>query len=76
MQNEIAALRKELNLLKAGGLPLAAPATLVAGPPGPPGPAGPQGPQGPSGAAGPTGPAGPMTYIALPANTPLPPATV
>ena len=42
---------------------------------GPQGPAGVAGPQGADGAAGPQGVAGPMTYIALPAGTPLPPAT-
>ena len=62
----------------------------VAGPPGPAGadgrdgPAGRdgrEGPQGPAGVAGPQGAngaqgaAGPMTYIALPAGTPLPTAT-
>ena len=64
-------------------------ASVVAGPPGPAGPEGPAGrdgregpagPQGPAGAAGadgaagPQGPAGPMTYIALPAGTPVPTA--
>lgn len=41
---------------------------------GPAGPAGPQGSAGADGAAGPQGPAGPMTYIALPAGTPVPSA--
>jgi hypothetical protein len=44
------------------------------GPAGPAGPAGPQGAAGADGAAGPQGPAGPMTYIALPAGTPVPSA--
>lgn len=43
--------------------------------PGPAGRDGLPGPAGRDGAPGPAGPAGPMTYIALPAGTPLPEAT-
>uniref|UniRef100_A0A6C0L5Q1 Collagen triple helix containing protein n=1 Tax=viral metagenome TaxID=1070528 RepID=A0A6C0L5Q1_9ZZZZ len=44
------------------------------GPAGAAGPQGPAGAAGADGAAGPQGPAGPMTYIALPAGTPIPTA--
>ncbi len=78
------ALRKEIADLKK-----ASPG-LGGGAPGAPGPAGPVGPAGPAGAtgapgpagadgapgpAGPAGPAGPITYIAMPPNMQLPPAT-
>ena len=59
LQSEVAEMRKEIALLKAGGVG-------QPGPAGPQGPAGPPGPAGPAGAAGPAGPAGPMTYIAMP----------
>ena len=73
------ALRKEIADLKKaspglGSAGVAGPAG-PAGPPGPVGPAGPPGPAGADGAAGPVGPAGPLTYIAVPPNMALPPAT-
>lgn len=62
LQTEMAELKKELAILKAGGISSASAAapTVIQGPPGP------AGPQGPPGPMGPTGPAGPMTYIAMP----------
>ena len=78
-------LRKELDALKkaspglggAGGAGPAGPAGPVGPPglPGPPGPAGPPGANGADGAVGPVGPAGPITYMAMPPNMALPPAT-
>ena len=64
LQADIVELKKEIALLKAGGIASSSASavapTVIQGPPGP---AGPQGLQGP---IGPTGPAGPMTYIAMP----------
>jgi len=84
----VEALRKELDALKKASPGLAgAGAAGVAGVAGPAGPAGPPGPAGPvglpgppgpagaDGAVGPVGPAGPITYIAMPPNMALPPAT-
>ena len=67
VQNDIAELKKQIALLKAGGLGQPGPAGPC-GPAGPPGPMGPPGPAGADGAAGPQGPAGQMTYVALPPN--------
>lgn len=69
LQNEITELKKQIALLKAGGLGSAAQPQVVVGPPGPAGPQGPPGPagpQGPPGPAGPKGEAGQMAYVALP----------
>lgn len=59
LQNDVADLRKQVALLKAGGAASGS-QQVVMGPPGPAGPAGPQGPPGPKGEAG------QMAYVALP----------
>ena len=59
LQNDVADLRKQVALLKAGGA-AGGSQQVVMGPPGPAGPAGPQGPPGPKGEAG------QMAYVALP----------
>lgn len=60
LQNDIADLKKQIALLKAGGV---GSSHVVQGPPGPQGPQGPQGPPGPQ---GPKGEPGQMAYVALP----------
>lgn len=72
------ALRKEIADLKKASPGLGGGAPGAPGPAGPAGPAGAPGPAGADGApgpAGPAGPAGPITYIAMPPNMQLPPAT-
>lgn len=74
LRNEVDALKKLVNDLRANGVGSSAPG--VAGPPGPPGPAGPAGAAGPAGPAGPvgaTGPPGPLSYVVTAA--PLPTAS-
>ena len=70
-------LRKELDELKksAPGLGSGSGAAGPAGPAGVAGPKGDKGDTGPAGADGAVGPAGPLTYIAVPPNMQLPPAT-
>lgn len=89
LRREILTLKRDLAELQSTISSMAA-VTAVSGLPGPPGPPGQDGAPGPAGRdgapgpagrdglpgpAGPAGPAGPMTYIALPAGTPLPEAT-
>ena len=61
LQNEVAELKKVVQMLSKGGV--GGPAQVVQGPPGP---AGPQGPPGPAGPQGPPGPQGQMAYVAMP----------
>ena len=85
LETAVEQLRKELDELKKSAPGLGSAGSV--GPAGPAGVAGPKGdkgdkgdtgatgPAGADGAVGPVGPAGPITYIAMPPNMALPPAT-